>query len=110
MASPRRKIRPRKKARARKKAPKVSLSTSLVETSLSLFAEKGFETAAIGMAFVGTGQRFLRVNRSFCDFVGYTRLELEKMTIKDVTHPDEREADRIAIAAVVGGEKTQRDS
>src|SRR5215213_9211275 len=52
-----------------------------------------FERAAIGMALVGTDGRFLRVNRSLCEILGYTERELLGKTFQEITHPDDLEVD-----------------
>ena len=47
-----------------------------------------FEQAAVGIAHVGFGGEWLRVNQKLCDIVGYTREELLERTFQDITHPD----------------------
>ncbi len=49
-----------------------------------------FESAAIGMAVVAPDGRFLQVNGSLCDLVGYTADELLTLTFEDITYPDDR--------------------
>jgi diguanylate cyclase (GGDEF)-like protein/PAS domain S-box-containing protein len=48
-----------------------------------------FDDAAIGMAMVGTDGRFLRVNRSLADLLGYSEDQLVKLRFADITHPDD---------------------
>ncbi len=48
-----------------------------------------FRDAAIGMALVGPGGRFLQVNRAFSEIVGYEQDELLSKTFLDLTHPDD---------------------
>jgi len=48
-----------------------------------------FDQAAVGIAHVATDGRFLRMNRSFCDIVGYSNQELLCLTFQDITHPDD---------------------
>jgi diguanylate cyclase (GGDEF)-like protein/PAS domain S-box-containing protein len=52
-----------------------------------------FERAATGMALVGTDGRFLRVNKSLCEILGYTQRELLGKTFQQITHPDDLEVD-----------------
>jgi diguanylate cyclase (GGDEF)-like protein/PAS domain S-box-containing protein len=52
-----------------------------------------FSHAAIGMALVGTDGRWLQVNRSLCEIVGYAEEELLAKTFQDTTHPDDLEAE-----------------
>ena len=48
-----------------------------------------FEEAAVGMGLSDLQGRLLRVNRRFCDILGYTREELLQKTILDITHPED---------------------
>jgi PAS domain S-box-containing protein len=52
-----------------------------------------FDFAAIGMALVAADGRFLRVNQSLCDMVGYTPTELLAHDFQSITHPDDLDAD-----------------
>jgi diguanylate cyclase (GGDEF)-like protein/PAS domain S-box-containing protein len=47
-----------------------------------------FESSPIGMAIVSLDARFIKVNRAFCEMLGYTADELTALTIQDITHPD----------------------
>jgi PAS domain S-box-containing protein len=53
-----------------------------------------FELGAVGklQADPKTG-RFMRVNDTFCRITGYSREELLGMTLKDISHPDDPQAD-----------------
>ena len=53
-----------------------------------------FQSTAAGMALISPESRFLRTNPAYCQFVGYTEVELREMTILDVTLPAERETTR----------------
>jgi PAS domain S-box-containing protein len=49
-----------------------------------------FEQAAVGVALVDTKTgRYLDINRSYCDFLGYTKEEMLNMSFQDVTFPDD---------------------
>lgn len=48
-----------------------------------------FEQAAVGIALVDPDGRFLRVNTTLCDIVGYSADELRGRTLTEVTHPDD---------------------
>jgi diguanylate cyclase (GGDEF)-like protein/PAS domain S-box-containing protein len=50
-----------------------------------------FEEGAVGMAVVGLDYRFLEVNEALCQMLGYTRAELLRLSIRDVSHPDDYE-------------------
>jgi diguanylate cyclase (GGDEF)-like protein/PAS domain S-box-containing protein len=63
-----------------------------------------FEHAPIGMAIVAPDGRYLRVNRSFCDITGYPADELVGRTIAEITHADDRRADREYIRRLLEGQ------
>ncbi len=48
-----------------------------------------FEHAPIGMALTTLDGRYLRVNQSLCDTLGYTAAELLDRTFVEVSHPDD---------------------
>lgn len=48
-----------------------------------------FEFAAIGMALVAPDGRWLRVNRSLCQIVGYAADELLATDFQSITHPED---------------------
>jgi PAS domain S-box-containing protein len=50
---------------------------------------QAFENTNIGMALVGLDGRYLRVNRALSEMFGYSRAELEKMAVSDLTYPDD---------------------
>jgi PAS domain S-box-containing protein len=63
-----------------------------------------FGDAAIGMALVGTDGRWLQVNRSLCQLVGYPEEELLAKSFQDITHPDDLEADLDYVRRLLAGE------
>jgi PAS domain S-box-containing protein len=63
-----------------------------------------FDHAGIGMAMVAADGRWLAVNRSLCDIVGYSEQELRGMTFRDITHPDDLEADLASARRLMAGE------
>lgn len=65
-----------------------------------------FETAASGMALVSPRDgRFVRVNATGCEMLGYREEELREMTISDVTAPEDRDASLDRFRRVVTGEQ-----
>ena len=52
-----------------------------------------FEQAAVGIGHQDPGGRFLWVNSRYAELLGYSRVELLKLSCEDVTHPDYREED-----------------
>jgi diguanylate cyclase (GGDEF)-like protein/PAS domain S-box-containing protein len=65
---------------------------------------RAFEDAGIGMAITSLDGRFVRVNRSLAEMLGTTPEALAGVAIRDVTHPDDRAADREGMRALVAGE------
>src|ERR1700757_5064787 len=63
-----------------------------------------FENAAVGIAHRDAAGRFLRVNEKFCAIVGYSREELLRKNIRDITYPDDLAATSDAFAALWQGE------
>ncbi|WP_210507692.1 diguanylate cyclase [Pantoea ananatis] len=47
------------------------------------------EYSAIGMALVSAEGRWLQVNKSLCDTLGYPEHELTQLTFQQITHPDD---------------------
>jgi PAS domain S-box-containing protein len=52
-----------------------------------------FEQAAIGIAHVDPEGRWLEANPRLCEIVGYSSAELSSLTLRDLTHPDDLDAD-----------------
>jgi PAS domain S-box-containing protein len=66
-----------------------------------------FDRSPIGAAVVGIDQRITRANNELCRMLGYTEEEIVGMTLRDVTHPDDIEADLDNVRMVLAG---RRDS
>jgi two-component system sensor histidine kinase UhpB len=62
-----------------------------------------FEQAMVGMAQVEPDGRWRRVNQRLCDILGYTAEELSRLTVQDVTHPEDREASLEQVRRVLAG-------
>ncbi|MHB1278286.1 MAG: PAS domain-containing sensor histidine kinase [Bacteroidia bacterium] len=52
-----------------------------------------FENAPNGMALISPEGKWLMVNRSLCEILGYKEDELLKMSFGEITHPDDVERD-----------------
>jgi PAS domain S-box-containing protein len=64
-----------------------------------------FEQAAIGVAQVETATgRYLRVNKRYCEIVGYSEADLAKLSFQKITHPDDLEADLANMKRLITGE------
>jgi PAS domain S-box-containing protein len=67
--------------------------------ALDMLAEKEqrlaatYEHAGIAISEIDSRGRLLRVNEAACLITGYSREELLKLTVFDVTHPDDRKED-----------------
>ena len=63
-----------------------------------------FENATVGAAQVDMSGRFIAANDYMCRITGYSREELLQLSPRDLTHPEEREADWDAYLRMRGGE------
>ncbi|MBV9210773.1 MAG: PAS domain S-box protein, partial [Acidobacteria bacterium] len=63
-----------------------------------------FDYSSIGMALVYPDGRWLRVNRSICDIVGYSEEELLAIDFQTITHPDDLEKDLDYVRQMLSGE------
>ncbi|HXU92438.1 MAG TPA: PAS domain S-box protein [Gallionella sp.] len=63
-----------------------------------------FEHSPVGksMTFLTGG---MQVNPAFCDMLGYSREEFEKLRWQDITHPDDLELSQEEVDLVVAGKK-----
>ncbi len=48
-----------------------------------------FEQAAVGILHLDLKGEFLRVNRRFCDMLGYSRDEFRLLSLRDISHPED---------------------
>jgi len=74
-----------------------------LRTSEELFRST-FEQVTVGITHTGWDDRFLRVNQTFCDIVGYTLDELLTKTFVDITHPDDVDGDKHYVNQLLAGE------
>ena len=63
-----------------------------------------FDMAGRGKAMADLTGRFLRVNRAYCEVTGYSADELLGRTFLDITHPDDRGEDALAVEKLIAGE------
>jgi PAS domain S-box-containing protein len=63
-----------------------------------------FENAAVGIARVALDGRFLEFNQRLCDIVGYSHEELAAKTFREITHPEDVEADLHGMRQMLAGE------
>ncbi|MGJ3252915.1 MAG: PAS domain S-box protein [Elainellaceae cyanobacterium] len=66
---------------------------------------RAFEDAATGIILLASdGQHILRVNRAFCEMLGYAESELLSLTIRDMTYPDDLDGCTRAIQQLLADE------
>ena len=63
-----------------------------------------FEQAAVGIKMIDRKGNILQANQKLCEIVEYERDELQRMTVADITHPDDHDNDSDMIAAMAAGE------
>ncbi|HEY9665374.1 MAG TPA: PAS domain S-box protein, partial [Coleofasciculaceae cyanobacterium] len=83
------------------------IERKLVEEALRESEERfrhAFDYAAIGMALVALDGRWVQVNRSLCEIVGYTEHELLSTSFQAITHPDDLECDLKYVNQLLSGE------
>ncbi|MDX2448597.1 MAG: PAS domain S-box protein, partial [Desulfobacterales bacterium] len=62
-----------------------------------------FEQVAVGVAHLSLEGEFLRINKKFCDIVGYSEDEILNLTFQDITYPDDLETDLEFVGQVLQG-------
>src|SRR5215213_6972400 len=62
-----------------------------------------FDHAPIGVAMVSLEGRYLQVNGSLCEILGYTGEELQALTWQEITHPDDLAASLANARRIVEG-------
>src|SRR5207249_9401520 len=88
------------------KGEEYSSSPVLAEQQLRFWAM--FEQADVGIAFGTLDGRLLQVNPRYCEIVGYTREELLERSFKDITYPDDVEANVEYLQRVLSGGTSTR--
>ncbi|AZZ36644.1 hypothetical protein CIK05_07520 [Bdellovibrio sp. qaytius] len=64
-----------------------------------------YETSPVGIINVNPNGQFLRCNRAFEEFVGYSESELMSQKFFDITYPDDIEASAKEMNSLVNGSK-----
>lgn len=62
-----------------------------------------FEQAAVGMARLAPDGRWIEVNQTLCDFLGYTREELLQRSFQDITDPVDATSDEQIYQELLSG-------
>lgn len=63
-----------------------------------------FDAGTMGLTIASVEGKFLKVNRVFCQMLGYTESEMLNLGFQDITHPDDVELDVICIHQLLNGE------
>ncbi len=63
-----------------------------------------FEQAAIGIAHLTLAEEWISVNQRYCEITGYSREEILKLKLDDLTHPDDVPASKEFIGRIRSGE------
>lgn len=66
---------------------------------------KAFDDSQVGMALVSPQGQYQQVNRAFCEITGYREEELLQKTFREITHPEDIDADLDALRDMVDGER-----
>ena len=83
----------------------LSAATAQLERSKRQL-EDTFEQGATGMAHSHVDGRWIRVNQTYCDLVGYTKAEMLGMHFRDFTHPQDLALDMEQLQRTLDGEIT----
>ncbi|MBU5636807.1 PAS domain S-box protein [Geomonas sp. Red69] len=63
-----------------------------------------FEQAAVGICHIALSDILIRINRRFCDILGYSQEELLGWTLEQTIHPDDRAAEQGQLSRLVNRE------
>ena len=66
--------------------------------------ENAFQHAPIGLALVDLKGRLMKVNRSFCQMIGYEEHEVLSLDFQTITHPDDLAPDLERLRRLTAGE------
>jgi len=91
----------------RKLADQVRKKTASLAASEQHF-RTFFEMASVGVAQVDahTG-RYQKVNKKYCDIVGYSFEELQELAFVDITHPEDLQGDLDHVSLLTSGESSE---
>jgi PAS domain S-box-containing protein len=63
-----------------------------------------FDNAPIGMSITDFNGNFIKVNKAYCDILGYSKDELMKLRFEDITHPDDKELNKEILNRTLNGD------
>lgn len=76
----------------------------LAQESRQLF-KNVFDHSPVGIALVSPEGRWLNVNTSICEMLGYSRDELLKSSFQEITHPDDLSTDMAFVGQMLNRER-----
>src|SRR5436305_5055818 len=82
----------------------ISEPVTMMQEDSEIPFRSAFDYAAIGMAVVSPEGKFLDVNQSLCEILGYSKEELLHLTFQDLTHPEDLETDLAYVHQMLIGE------
>ncbi|WP_285057808.1 PAS domain S-box protein [Pedobacter ginsengisoli] len=82
-------------------------ASKLIETEMKF--KTIFEEAPIGIALISAADgRFLQVNKELCKILGYTELELFKLSLKDISYSDRKKTGNLQGQADLSADSQNR--
>ena len=66
---------------------------------------EAFENSNVGMALVDIDGKWLKVNDTICNSLGYTKKEMVNLTFQDITHPEDLMKDVVLLNELLAGER-----
>jgi PAS domain S-box-containing protein len=91
-------------------ATKIARDISAQKLVEERFRESGakfqatFENAAVGMAHAAPDGSWILVNSCLCEITGYSKEELLTKSFRDITHPEDLQADLVQVQRMLDGE------
>ena len=82
---------------------KVGDKKKLTDVDSDRIFSSAFVNTSLSMALVSLDGDFLKVNKSFCNLLGYTESELLSTNFQSITHPDDLDEDIDNINKVISG-------
>lgn len=68
---------------------------------MSALIQKAFNTATLGMAFVGLDGKWTQVNASLCELLGYSEKELCALTLQEIAPPEDPGTERPTVHQLI---------
>lgn len=84
--------------------------TELIRAKLSLERSEesfkgAFQNSAVGMAIVGLDGKWIDVNDTICNSLGYSKKKLLTLSFQDITHPSDLHTDLNLLKEVIAGQR-----